>query len=174
MLTMLRMALLLGVLLVGAATAAAGPSALARVRTVPCSESIDQTRFPYVGSSRPDRRYRTVLGAISVPPAYLEQIVETGERPWAYWRKAGLVVRGDGRPVSVTVPTAWRERVGIGWGNADGVFTSIRFAGCTSEPGIGHAFAGGFVLRSPGCVPLVVRVGDQRAVVRFGLGRRCA
>src|SRR5213593_1576621 len=62
-------------------------------RTVPCRESIDGTKFPYVGSSRPRYRYRLVLGAVSVPPGYLAQVVRTGETPWPYWRKAGLVVR---------------------------------------------------------------------------------
>ena len=79
-------------------------------RTVPCGESIDSTRFPYIGSSRPQDRYRLVLGAVSVPPAYLAQVVPTGETPWAYWRKAGLVVRADGRAVSISVPPAWRGR----------------------------------------------------------------
>lgn len=156
------------------AVGAAGSAALpARARTVPCNETIDRTRFPYVGSSRPQHRYRTVLGAISVPPLFMEQIENTGERPFPYWRKAGLVLRGDGRAVTVTVPAGWRDRVRIAWGNANGVFTSIRFAGCTSGADVGQAFAGGFVLRSPSCVPLTFSVGGRSAVVRFGLGRRC-
>src|SRR5207342_3080539 len=35
-------------------------------RTVPCNEVIGHSRFPHVTSG-----YRTVLGAVSVPPAYL-------------------------------------------------------------------------------------------------------
>jgi hypothetical protein len=94
-------------------------------RTVPCRESIDGTKFPYVGSSRPRDRYRLVLGTVSVPPAYLAQVVSTGETPWAYWRKAGLVVRAGGQAVSISVPLAWRERAAITWGNGgNGVFDS--------------------------------------------------
>ena len=88
------------------ASAASGTSG----RTVPCGESIDSTRFPYVGDRRPRYRYRLVLGAVSVPPAYLAQVVPTGETPWAYWRKAGLVVRAGGSAVSISVPPAWRAR----------------------------------------------------------------
>src|SRR5438105_1326689 len=66
-------------------------------RTVPCDEIILHTKFPYRG-------YRLVLGAVSVPPAYLAQVVPTGQRPWAYWRKAGLVVRAGGPPVTISVP----------------------------------------------------------------------
>jgi hypothetical protein len=38
-------------------------------RTVPCSDIIDYTKFPYVGNSRPEYRYRQLLGLVSVPPA---------------------------------------------------------------------------------------------------------
>lgn len=89
----LTLALLVVALLAGTATAAeSAPSAPAR--TVPCDEIIDLTKFPYVGNREPKYRYRLVLGVVSVPPAYLEQVVPTQEQPWAYWRKAGLVVRG--------------------------------------------------------------------------------
>jgi hypothetical protein len=162
-----------GALAVQAALAAHSSSF--RMRLVPCTESIDETPFPYVGDSRPERRYRLVLAAFSVPPAFLRQTVSTDERPWAYWSKSGMVTRGDGRPMTVTVPRNWRDRVAIAWGDGGhGVFQSIRFAGCDSGPSSGNAFAGGFFLRSPSaCVPLVFRVGTRSAVVRFGVGRRC-
>jgi len=144
-------------------------------RTVPCRESIDGTEFPYVGSSRPRYRYRLVLGAVSVPPGYLAQVVPTGETPWAYWRKAGLVVRAGGQEISITIPPPWRERAGITWGNGgNGVFDSLRIAGCRGGPTPGFAYAGGFYLRSPSaCLPLVFRVGRRSETVRFGIGRRC-
>jgi hypothetical protein len=166
--------LLSGTLAVAALTALAlAAGASARERTVPCRESIDATPFPYVGDAA--HRYRVVLGAVAVPPAFMPQVVATGERPWAYWRKAGLVVRRDAR-VSIEVPSAWRSRVAIVWGNGGrGVFDTLRFAGCGGGGHEGYAYAGGFVLRSPGdCVPLVVRAGGRTATVRFGLGRRCA
>jgi len=144
-------------------------------RTVPCGESIDVNRFPFLGDRRPGYRYRLVLGAVSVPPAYLAQVVPTGETPWAYWRKAGLVVRAGGRAVSISVPPAWRGRVGIAWGNGgNGVFDSLRIASCPGPVDRGFAYAGGFYLRSKSaCVPLVLRVGKRSEVVRFGIGRRC-
>jgi len=153
------------------ASAASGTSG----RTVRCGESIDSTRFPYVGDRRPRYRYRLVLGAVSVPPAYLAQVVPTGETPWAYWRKAGLVVRAGGRAVSISVPPAWRGRAGIAWGNgSNGVFDSLRIASCPGPAGRGFAYAGGFYLRSESaCVPLVFRVGTRTETVRFGIGRRC-
>lgn len=173
--TVVRVALVVLAAVLAAGAAAGAGSSPFRTRTVPCVESIDVTRFPYVGDRRPGRRYRLVLGAFSVPPAFLSQTVPTDERPWTYWSKSGLVIRGDGRPTTVTVPRAWRDRVAIVWGNGGhGVFQSIRFAGCRTGADVGNAFAGGFFLRRPAdCVPLVFRVGTRSTAVRFGIGRRC-
>lgn len=158
-------------------SAAAAPAGLAgRGRTVPCSESIGDPRFPYLGSSQPEHRFRLVLDAVSVPPVYLEQTAPTGTRPWTYFSKSGLVVRaGLRQPVVVTIPTAWRDRAAIVWGyGGHGVFSSLRIAGCAGVSGYGFAYAGGFYLRSrSACVPLIFSVGQRSAVVRFGVGRRC-
>jgi hypothetical protein len=154
--------------------AVAGSASDGPQRTVPCAEIIDVTRFPYLGSFERRHRYRLVLGAVSVPPAYLEQVEPTGERPWTHFSKRGMVVR-SGRSVRITVPPAWRKRVGIVWGNGGlGVFSSIRIAACGSDPSKGNAYAGGFFLRRASeCVPLVFRVGGRTQTVRFGVGRRC-
>jgi hypothetical protein len=144
------------------------------IPTVPCQEIIDHPRFPYVGSRDRRFRYRLVLGVLSVPPAYLGQGVATHERPWAYWWKAGLVLRASGEAVTVSVPDAWGNRAAT-WGNGgNSLVGSLRIAGCGSDPTMGNAYAGGFYLRSrSGCVPLIFRVGRSTATVRFGLGRAC-
>jgi hypothetical protein len=165
-------------LLITAAQAAAAMSAVeTRARTVPCSETIDITRFPYLGSNKPQERYRLVLGVISAPRAFHRQIVRGNGIPgWPYFFKAGMVIRGGAKTVVVSVPQAWRNRGAIAWGNGgNGVFDSIRFTGCQGFRTKGLAYAGGFYLRSaPACLPLVFRVGHLAATVRFGLGRRCS
>jgi len=160
---------------------AVSAAALARAQTsrppqdVQCDEIIHHTSLPY----RLDG-YRLVLGVVSVPPAYLAQVVATNRKPWAYWRKAGLVVRASAPRVSVTVPKAWRRRLAITWGNSTGIVGSLRIPGCPSalaptEPRGGNAYAGGFYLRArSACVPLIFGVGKRRATVRFGLGRVCS
>jgi hypothetical protein len=167
---MLRLLVLLAAL---ASCASVAATASGAPRTVPCDEQIGTPRFPYAGGRL--NPYRTVLDAVSVPPAHLAQVVATNEEPWRYWRKAGLVVRADGRPVTISVPEAWRSRAAIVWGNGDRPPASVlRIAGCPGAGSIGHAYAGGFLLRSPSaCLPLVFRVGSRTATVRFGLGRRC-
>jgi len=169
---------LLAGLIVSAFALLAGVTALsvsaADRRTVPCGESIASTRFPYFGSSRPENRYRQVLGVVAVPPAFMPQVVPTGKMPWAYWRKQGLVVSASGKTVTVTVPKAWRRRAAITWGNGVRPVSSLRIEGCHTSAGVGYAYAGGFLLRSPSaCVPLIFSVGSRSATVRFGVGQRC-
>lgn len=156
-----------------AATVRAAPPPAQRV--VPCGESIDSTEFPYLGSSQPRDRYRLVLNAVSVPPVYLKQVVATHEQPWAYWRKAGLVVRAGSDVLTVSVPKAWRSRAAIAWGyGGHGIFSSLQIARCGSDPHIGNAYSGGFYLRSSSaCLPLTFRIGTRTTTIRFGIGRKC-
>jgi hypothetical protein len=152
-----------------------GPAASARQRVIPCSESIDGTRFPYISAHRPRDRYRLVLGAFSVPSAHHEPIDHNRTAPWLYFFKAGRVIRAGGQSVVVSVPPAWQDRAAIAWGyGGKGVFTALQFRGCPGLPTQGFAYSGGFFLRSPGaCLPLTFRVGHRSATIRFGLGRRC-
>jgi hypothetical protein len=150
--------------------AAARPASAPLPSRVSCDSIILGARFPY-----PTGGYRLVLGVVSVPPAYLPQVISSGRRVWPYWRKAGLVVRADSPSVGIRVAKSWRSRVEISWGNGRGV--SLRIASCSSIGGFkkrGNAYAGGFHLRTlAACVPLVFSVGNRSEIVRFGIGRRC-
>jgi hypothetical protein len=151
-----------------ALSGAALGSASAPVSTVSCESIILDSTFPY-----PSGGYRLVLGVVSVPPAYLQHVVPSGDRRWPYWRKAGLVIRGGAPLVEVRVAHAWRVRVRLGWGDGG---HSLRFEPCPplGREKRGNAYAGGFQLRTrKACVPLIFRVGDRTETVRFGLGRRC-
>jgi hypothetical protein len=118
---------------------------------------------------------RVVLGVVSAPPAYIPQTVASGESRWPYWSKSGIVVRANSRPVLVSVPAAWRKRAAISWGDAP-TASALVFPSCPPSSSLGdwNPYAGGFHLRSrSACVPLVFRVGERTATVRFGVGRRC-
>jgi hypothetical protein len=151
------------------------PSAsTADTRIVPCGDAIGSTLFPYFGNSRPQDRYRQVLGFVAVPPAFMRQVVPTHQEPWTYWHKQGLIVRASGEAVTVTVPKTWRKRAAITWGNSGGPVSSLRIEGCGASTDVGHAYAGGFLLRSPSaCIPLIFSVGKRSTTVRFGVGQRC-
>jgi hypothetical protein len=174
---MTRTAIVLATIALGFAAVAAA-SSRSPVRSaptkVPCTEIIGTTKWPYIGNRDPRYRSRSVLGVVSVPPAYISQVVHLQDGAWPSWVKAGLVVRASRGPVTVTVPLAWRKRAAITWGGNTGIVSSLRISRCGSNPTRGNAYAGGFYLRSrSGCLPLVFRAGTHSATVRFGLGRRC-
>jgi len=171
--TRLSIVVLILALALAAATVASSRGALrSGPPSVPCSEIIDDTNWPYLGSRA--SRYRPVLGAVSVPPAYSPQVVRLRDGAWPYWQKAGLVVRAGRGPVTVSVPPAWRTRAAITWGGNTGIVSSLRIVLCGSDPSRGNAYAGGFYLRSrSACLPLIFHARGQSTTVRFGLGRRC-
>ena len=138
---------------------------------VSCGNIIGQAAGPR------DSGYRPVLGVLSVPPAWtLRTAVRVdGFRPWTYWFKAGMVVRGGSFAVSVSVPKQWRSRVAITWGGS-GVVSSLRFSGCGGGPLFKgwNGYAGGFYLRvASACVPLVFKRGSETTTRHFGIGERC-
>jgi hypothetical protein len=121
------------------------------------------------------RPKRVVLGVVALPPAYIRQTTPSGDPSWPYWSKAGIVVRADSPPVTVSLPTTWRRRAAIGWGNVDAA-SLLHFTTCPDSSSLGgwNPFTGGFQLRArAACVPLTFRVGDRTATVRFGVGKRC-
>lgn len=106
---------------------------------IACDEAIGHAK-----SGRADG-YRVVLRVVSVPPAYLPQVVETGEEPWRYWLKAGLVIRAGNRPaVLVSVPKEWRERAAITWASS-GTVGVLRVGRCPPPRTAWYAYAGGFL-----------------------------
>jgi hypothetical protein len=154
-------------LAVGAGGSAAQPGGRAgAVVTVSCRDA--NLREPN-GVQR-----RVVLGVVSVPPVYVPQVVRYQSDGWAYWSKWGLSIQAGNRPVRISVPKAWRRRVGIGWGGA-GPYSALRFEACSPPPTFWNVYTGGFSLRDRSvCVPLLIQVGNQSRTVRFGVGRRCS
>ena len=145
---------------------AASGAERAAIPTVSCFEAIGHVK------SGTQAGYRIALGVVSVPPAYLEQVVPTHTEPWRYWRKTGLLVRTGSPVVTVSVPAAWRSRVAVTWASS-GTVSELRIGHCPPAPTVWSAYAGGFYVRSPACVPLVFRVARRSTTVWFGVGRRC-
>lgn len=145
-----------------------GRPAAANPLVVPCSNIIDSVRASGAGG------YREVLGTVSVPPAFLQKPAASADPSWPYFSKSGLVVHAGLAPVTVTVPSTWRARVAISWGNGLAVVSKLRITGCPPSPKPWNAYAGGFYTRSSSaCVPLTFQIGARSQTVRFGLGRRC-
>ena len=162
-------AAVLGAALAVACLVVAGSSA--SIPTVGCSSIID----PDDDSARDWRPTRIVLGVVDVPPAYISQTSPSGRSRWPYWIKSGMVVRADSPPVVVSVAPRFRSRAAIAWGGTH-PSASLRFPTCAASSTLDgwNPWAGGFYLKTrASCVPLVFRVGERTATVRFGIGKRC-
>ncbi len=139
-----------------------------KARSVASCESIVMQSPPAV----PVAGDRIVLNRVAAPPKqYPGSPSQLRHGSLRYWAKAGLLVRPGTLPVDVIVPVAWRNQVAIEWGDS-GIASGIRIRGC-SATGSWLPYTGGFYLRQPACVPLVVRSGGQTAHIRVAIGRDC-
>jgi hypothetical protein len=159
-----------------ASDAASGRSAGSGSRIVSCDNVIGSSNSPGVHLG-----YRVVLGGgVSVPPAFLHDVALRKGR-WRYWSKAGLVVHAGRRPVTVTVPSGWRRRAAIFWGNdvvawghGLAAVSTLQITACPPSPNAWNAYAGGIFMRSSSaCVPLTFRIAARSQTVWFGIGRHC-
>ncbi|GAB2567034.1 hypothetical protein Aab01nite_45470 [Paractinoplanes abujensis] len=134
----------------------AGPSAPAGPGVVDCGHDI--------GGRPPGAGSRLILDAVVLPTARL-QVSDSGDG--RLFAKAGLLVRA-GTAVELTVDPAAADTT-IGWGSPGPEGTTIRVPACPDAVGW-LAFAGGYHVPRPMCVPLIVRVNgrEQRAEVRVG------
>jgi hypothetical protein len=129
---------------------------------VPCVDAIDH--------QPPRRGLEVVLDAVALPTGLVLQANETNERGWLF-AKQGLVVRA-GTVVDLEVPAAAAAHLRIGWGSPGPQGHRLRVPGCRSESGW-LAFAGGYTVDTPRCVPLMVRSGGREVLVRIGVGVPC-
>jgi hypothetical protein len=111
------------------------------------------------------------------PDGRAQQIDDSGQPEFPFSSKTPLVVRAATRPFTIKIAPAWRGRAGMLWGNpqsnvaADGV----RVVPCSrgDDNGDWVVWTGGFVVKEPGCVPLVVTMGYRVYRARVALGVAC-
>jgi hypothetical protein len=123
-----------------------------------------------IGWEPPPPTFEVILEAVALPTRAVLQAHETNEPGWLF-AKQGLVVRAD-TVVDLVVPAEVAGHLRIGWGSPGPEGTSIRVPGCASG-GQWVAFAGGYTVDAPACVPLIVRSGGREARVRIAVGARC-
>jgi hypothetical protein len=166
---LLGLALLVAVVATARAGGGGDAAGNAQSITVGCGAVIGTARSGH------DSGYRVVLSIVSAPQGFLSGVVHVPQfAPFAYWSKAGMVIRSSTKPVTVTVPKAWRNRLRIDWGNPAPEATAVTFEPCSSAPPTWNGYAGGFFLRGrAACVPLSFTVGRRHATLRFGVGRHC-
>ena len=155
----------------GAIAAVFAASATSATDVVPCSTAIRESPRPTGVSG-----LHLVLGRIWLP----RRTVQLARRPgpgWDRFAKVGIVVRA-GTPVVLEVPPRWRGVYSVEYAPkhvqtvADGS-TRLSIHACAGELGKWSAYAGGYVVKRPRCVLLIVRVNGRTARVKIAIGRRC-
>jgi hypothetical protein len=138
---------------------------------LPCAESI--------GSSPPDAGLTVALGVVGLPagPAYPAlQASDSGETDPAakLFAKTGLTVR-VGATFTITVPAGYADRARIGWGSPGQPTTRLTVDACPPSPAgaLWLTYAGGYWVRSPMCLPVIVESAGRRQQVLVGVGTPC-
>jgi hypothetical protein len=116
-----------------------------------------------------------VLGRIFLQAGYVGMPVPvSGDGPWRYWEKRGILILAGSGPVLVSVPPSWSQRAAITYG-AEGIVSSLALTACRQPAGVWAGYAGGIYLRVvTSCVPLVFTIGNRSATVRFSVAGRCS
>lgn len=137
---------------------------------VPCSVAIDQSTKPTLVSG-----FRLVFGRIVLPRRIVQ--LDRAAPGWDRFGKVGIDVRA-GAPIVLEVPRAWRGVYSIEYAPkhvqrvADGS-TRLSVHACAGPLGRWSGYAGGYVVKRPMCVPLIVRADGRTTRVRIAIGRRC-
>ena len=127
--------------------------------------------------SEPPESSTVVLDVVALPTSDgMREALQTsasGEPDPAarLFAKQGLVVR-SGASFVLEVPADAVDRLSIGWSNPDERTRRLVIDAC---PGSSKwlAFVGGYWVKDPGCMPLVVRAGGQERRVTIGVGAPC-
>jgi hypothetical protein len=162
------------------AAAAAGVAAAdeGEIPTRDCRGRIESGRGPLAF----DRTRSLVAGPVAF--SGLHELVRLG--PWGddgrRGRKSGVLVRA-GRPVLLSVPERYHDRLFLHYTRGDAGTSSVRLVPCA--PGtrafsydgpVGRVtgFSGGFSVTRPGCYPLDIQVEGGRSYrARLPLGYPC-
>ncbi|MFD0971657.1 hypothetical protein [Plantactinospora endophytica] len=128
--------------------AASGPVPAGAGTTISCAHVIDRSEAPPEG-------WTVLADAVALTPDRLQPSSTGGSDPARLFAKTGLLVRADAR-VDLIVPATSAGRPWIGWGSPARPARTLHFPGCAAESGW-LAFAGGFWVDAPACVPLTIR-----------------
>lgn len=133
-----------------------------------------------IGADAPEQQSSVVLGVVGLPtsPRYWAlQAYDSGSAdPNAkLFAKTGLTVK-VGASFTITIPPDYADRARIGWGNPAEPTTSLSVNACadTYRPGATWLdYAGGYYVKSPMCLPVLVEGGGRKQRVTVGVGTPC-
>jgi hypothetical protein len=145
----------------------AAASQVTPITPLHCADVIEGSDPPFPG-------YSKVLDRVWLPTRQTlasVQLVDPPAPSALWWSKQGLVIKAKAT-LTLTVPKAWRGRLAIGWGNPAQPSEMVTVSGC-NVGGRWLAYAGGYWVSKPACVPLIVQSARRRKVVHVGVGAAC-
>lgn len=148
-----------------------GAAGIVRVK---CEDAIGQ---PAAGTA--EDTSSEVLGVAWLPTSPHHTALQTSATRDAnpalrLFAKQGLVARATSE-FEILIPAEFVGRAAVDWGNPGMPTTHLRFGPCASTPTKTGwlAYAGGYLVADPICLPLTVRAGGHELRVNVGVGRPC-
>jgi hypothetical protein len=154
--------------------ASARPTGLSASSATPAAEvALDCGSF--IGGHAPPASMQVVLGVVALPTSPRYSALQTflsGDGPLRLFAKTGLLVK-PGTTFELIVPAPFTSRLGIGWGSPATPSDRVLVDNCADPGGGWVAFAGGYWVDHPVCVPIIVRAGGKEQQVHIGVGTAC-
>ena len=129
----------------------------------------------FIGGHAPPASMQVVLGVVALPASPRYSALQTslsGDGPLRLFAKTGLLVK-PGTTFELIVPAAFTSRLVIGWGSPATPSDRLLVGNCAGPGGGWVAFAGGYWVDHPACVPVIVRAGGKEQQVHIGVGTAC-
>jgi hypothetical protein len=134
----------------------------------------------YIDTRRPTPDYTVVLGVVALPIAPRSAALQTwpsgeSDPSTRLFAKTGLLIK-TGTKFDLAIPPAWAGRLRIGWANGPARPGPGLLVNCHPSAGDRSgwlAYPGGFWLRHPACVPLLIETAGRSQRVQIGLGTPC-
>lgn len=142
------------------------PDSAVRLR---CRDVIGSTDDPSPG-------HAVVFGRVALPTRIALQASPSGEDDSnaRLFAKDGLLIKPRAS-FELIVPDAWRDRLTLGWSGAERT-AHLKVQGCDpnrSPRTTWLAYAGGYWVRDPACVSVIVKAAHKSRRVRIGVGAPC-
>ena len=131
----------------------------------------------YIDANASVAPFQVVLGVVALPaspryPALGTSLSGEGDEALRLFAKTGLVIR-PGTTFELIVPAPFTNRLSIGWGLPGLPSHRVVVNSCPNPGGGWLAYAGGYWIDHPACVPIIVRTGGKQQQVHIGIGTPC-
>jgi hypothetical protein len=131
----------------------------------------------YIDGHAPPASFQVVLGVVALPASPRYAALQTslsgaGNGALRLFAKTGLVIR-PGIEFELIVPARFTSRLSIGWGSPGTPSHRVVVNNCPNAGSEWLAYAGGYWIDHPACVPVIVKVGSKQQQVHIGVGGAC-